>query len=298
MTKRTWAALVAMLACIASARDSARAEPPKTDQFKRHDNRYIIVRHTVYATVYNEFAPGRTLSSYVPILSDVIPALGRHQYSRSFDVEFSSDLRFAKTTLLVQLNAKSLTYLHQGNYGSAPPGACPDNTDPGCVTLIAYRVLGPQLGYTQGYAPTKYVTDDMTEVHLAARISTRHYFAGLSYLVKGRRSFGYPVVSGVGFGAERDADLAKRVSVHGGLWFYPDVHGTYQEPTDARLRAFSGARFDVGYSVLTYRIGVFLPLRGRAFVDVSFDGTSAFAGRNAPSSEATNKALIGIGIAL
>lgn len=203
--------------------------------------------------VYNEFSPGNT---------------GDGSYSARGAWEFRAG------TVPVALSGDLAQYQY--------PHHCTSATDPQC-----YVEARGGVGTT--FVPAFTARDWDSDVQFGARIAQPRIYAGVAFRFSWN-SYGYPFMSGIGFGAEKLPDLDQPISAYGSAWYYPFVEGMYT--------ATSHARYRFAYHVLKYKLGLTYRIRqSPIFVDAGWlgdDGTTASS--NDPSPYSYNGLYVGLGV--
>ena len=112
-------------------------------------------------------------------------------------------------------------------------------------------------------------------------MNPRIYLAG-AYLWTSN-NYGYPRMTGAGFGLEKLPDLDKSVSLFGSAYYYPVVQGNFTDPT-------TGTVFAVQDRFLQYQAGVTwntpfgFSKQSGVFVEAGFQGNSTINKQFLPSN--------------
>jgi hypothetical protein len=286
-----WSAVIA--ACpVEGARDRTRTPA----ELQTHRNRYLLVSGALEGRIFNELSPGIRVGAFSRIGADAITP---GEMDANGSLVLSGDVRAGGGVWLAQLEIDHREYVHLANALRAPPGFCPGEHDPGCVSLIGAPAFAAATGSGQGYVATFPAIEQDTEIHLARRIGCSPVFAGVGYL---RRSFSYlqyPAEQGLGIGVERDVTLERRFSTYAGLWYYPVVEGTYTVPAGPATALLAGRRLSVAYGVVRYRAGALYRVRfTRLFVSAGLEGNHGSARADAPGSFQSHRVVGGLGVTL
>ena len=216
-------------------------------------DKFIVGDYDLAPKIYNEFSPGNS---------------GTSSYGGRAGIEFPAfGLTFA-----LEGDWRHWTYPH--NAGAAAP--CPTA---GCVTIIG--------GAGQTYVPAFNATNDDTDVRLALRFANPRLYIGGSYLSL-HNNYGYPTLSGAGFGLEKLPDLNQPFTLYGSAWYYPNVQATY-----------NAAVGTLAYKVTRYQIGLdWNPFGGGfpVYVDLGFQGNALNNKLNAPANATEYGGYAGLGI--
>ncbi len=219
--------------------------------------------------VYNEFNPGSTQSNIAA--SDAARA----------GIEFP----LGGLAMMAEGDYTQFAYPHNAGAGltpdcsTYPPAGA--RGDPGCVTVIG--------GYGQTFVPAFTARDTTVDGRLGVGIPVAHLYAVGSYInVWG--NYGYPRLTGFGFGVERLPDLHRAVSIFGSFLYYPTVSGNYTDPA-------TGLGYDLQYHLMKYQAGLTLSApKAPIFLEFSFLGDRGINQNNAPSNYTHSGFAGGIGI--
>jgi Copper amine oxidase N-terminal domain len=196
---------------------------------KRMEEHFAVLDYVLAPTVYNEFSPGNS-------------HLGASATAR-VGVEFN----LGGIPLMAEADGRQYQYNHYGTFDNVVPRntPCPpalaDNQS--CVTTIG--------GKSSVYVPSSLLLDRDIDGRLGYRLFPGRFYIAGSYLWR-NTNYGYPQQHGVGFGLEKLPDLDQPVSVYLNWYYYPNVKGTFIDPT-------SRVSYDLTYWV--QKIGGGLTLR-------------------------------------
>lgn len=152
-------------------------------------------------------------------------------------------------------------------------------TTTGPVTVIG------QTGQT--VVPSFTATEDDVDGRLGIKVFDPKFYLAASYLWQ-KNNYGYPQLSGVGFGGEKLPDLNQPISVYGSFYYYPKIQGTYTP--DGLLLAYRMYKYDIG---LNWSFaGPNFPI----YLDVGFLGNYYTNYANAPSNINKYGPYVGLGI--
>jgi hypothetical protein len=153
-------------------------------------------------------------------------------------------------------------------------------TTAGPVTIIG--------GAGQTLVPSFTAHEDDVDARLGIKVLDPRMYIGASYLWR-QNNYGYPQLSGVGFGAEKLPDLDQPLTVYGSAYFYPSVQGGFAGVPGGML----------GYRVFKYEIGVDWSFLGPSFpvyLDLGFLGNQYNNRLNAPSNINQYGPYVGLGL--
>lgn len=130
------------------------------------------------------------------------------------------------------------------------------------------------------------------DVRAEHTIFGQNSYAGISY-VSTSTSYGYPTLTGVGFGLEQYSDFTP-FGVYGSVFYYPSVNGTFVQ-TDPLSPNF-GRSFPVKSSQLKYTVESSLPLTRDLYTYFGYGGYRMLTGTT--STENIEGPYIGLGARL
>ena len=134
------------------------------------------------------------------------------------------------------------------------------------------------------------------DARLEYQIASPRIYAGVAY-VRTSNNYGYPQLSGVGFGLEKLPDLRPGISVYGSAFYYPNASGTYTvtAPTSSNL----GKSYRQEYQITKYDVGLALVLKhSPVYLFGGFAADQYAARQNAPIGQTHNGPYIGLGVKL
>ena len=217
--------------------------------------------------VYNEFSPGNT---------------GRSSYSVRGAIEFDA----FNLPWMLEGDFKQWQYPH--NQGVATPAGFTPGTpcavvapagDTGCVTTIG--------GLSSTFVPAFTARESDFDGRFALKVADPRIYIGVGYLSR-TTNYGYPKISGIGYGAEKLPDLNQPLSFYGSVWYYPNAKGSITEPD---------GNYTLAYNILKYQIGAnYLFGNSPIFLDLGFAGDNMQNKQNAPSNATHNGFYLGLGI--
>jgi hypothetical protein len=180
--------------------------------------------------------------------------------------------------------------------GQFQTGICPTAGDPGCVTAVGAVNIKAFNGLSQEYVNALTAQETSFDAHVGFKVFDPRIYAGAGYYQKSYNYLAYPTVRGVGAGITKLPDLERPVSLYGSFWYYPNVTGTYTYPTTTFLGPYSGAKVQLGYSVLKYQAGATVNVGGPGFFfKAGWGGESSSVKANAPANTSINAPFIGAG---
>ncbi len=153
-------------------------------------------------------------------------------------------------------------------------------TQAGLVTGI-----GPQ---GTGFVPSFTAVDYDYDVRAGIKVTGPRLYGAVSYLTRGS-SF-EPREHGVGYGIEKLADVDQNFSLHGNVFFYPNVGGQYGV-------AGAGSGLGVSYREVRYLIGASVqPNHSPVFLDAGFLGDRSKPRTDAPVGFNHQGPYVGLGL--
>jgi hypothetical protein len=203
--------------------------------------------------VYNEFSPGNS---------------GKSSYSVRGAAEF---------------DALNLPWMLEGSYEQFQyPHNCAGVGDPQCnVTTIG------QTGQT--FVPGFTARDSDFDARLGLKVIDPRIYVGVGYLFR-TPNYGYPRVTGFGYGAEKLPDLNQSFSLYGSVWYYPNAKGNFTDPG-------TGIGYTLAYNILKYQIGGTVNFgNSPVFLDLGWMGDNGKNKTNAPGDFSHNGPYVGLGI--
>ena len=252
----------------------APTAPPTPAPPSRVYEHFIVGDYIFKPTVYNQFSNGTNTSTWGP------------SFAGRAAIEFPLD----NMPIMVEGYAEQYAYTHPGGYG------VPQNTDcnaaglagnPACVTPIGNG--GGSFWARQFQA----VNSDASARVGFQVMNPRIYLAG-AYLVA-TNNYGYPRMTGFGFGLEKLPDLDKSLSLFGSFYYFPQIQGGYVD-------ANTGAGFNVQERFMQYQAGLAwntpfgFSKQSGVFVEAGFMGNSTINKQFLPSNGHEAGAFAGIGI--
>ncbi|MBV8499893.1 MAG: copper amine oxidase N-terminal domain-containing protein [Candidatus Eremiobacteraeota bacterium] len=222
-------------------------------------------------TVYNEFNPGSHANG------------GNGGYAVRGGGEFSLG---------------SIPFMLEGSYERWPyPHNCTTVNgvfQPDCyVTVVGGNGSAPVVTNTNLY-------DQDVDARFAVRVLRPRIYIGVGYLwLSG--NYGYPNMTGVGFGGEKLPDLNQPLSFFGSVWYYPSVSGTgaFQRALPFPKTGFTTVNLNLAYSILKYQIGVdYVIGNSPVFIEAGWMGDNWSNKTNAPINRTYNGPFAGLGLRL
>ena len=242
--------------------------------------RFIAVDLSLAPRVANEFTPSRTgrttqsirVAFEYKLTLPIISRIGHVSARRSF----------------VEGEYQRFNYPHDGgplSFANGTPcsgrgGPGPSSGNPGCVTPIG--------GNGSAYVNNAYLSEEEFALHQSL-IGWGHYYVATGLYAR-RNKYGYPTLrSNFGIGLEALPDLAKRATLYGNAFYYPEVTGNYSPPGGLQQR--------LRYKLFTYRIGGALTLPNTPFfLDAGFIADHYVGKQNAPASASHSATQLGLGV--
>jgi hypothetical protein len=234
---------------------------------------FIVGDYIVRPNAYNQFAPGTNVATWGP----------------SFAGRAAVEFPLFNIPFMVEGYGEQYAFTHPGGARPANPN-CNTNGlagNPACVTPI-----GPGVG--SFWVPQFQAINSDASVRAGLQIANpRVYLAG-AYLWTSN-NYGYPRMTGAGFGLEKLPDLDKSVSLFGSVYYFPVVQGNFTDPTSGRL-------YTVQDRFLQYQAGVAwntpfgFSKQSGVFVEAGYMGNSTINKQFLPSNGHEAGAFAGIGI--
>jgi hypothetical protein len=211
--------------------------PVRTPAYER----FIVGDYIFSPKVYNEFSPGNNHEG--------------PSYSGRAGIEFP----LFSIPFMLEVDARQYAYPHIGDFDGvvAPNTTCAPGTalsgNRGCVTPIG--------GVGSVYVPSFTAKDRDLDARFGIRVVQPRIYLGVGYLWRST-NYGYPPMSGPGFGIEKLPDLNQLFSVFGSYWYYPNVKGQFFTPYGSTL-SYRIQKYQVGATIgvpfnLLRSVGLFL----------------------------------------
>ncbi|MFN2529374.1 MAG: copper amine oxidase N-terminal domain-containing protein, partial [Candidatus Baltobacteraceae bacterium] len=231
-------------------------------------DKFIVGDYIISPKVYNEFSPGNTGKS-----------------GGSYSIRGGIEVPISGLPFMLEGDYRQYNYPHNQGIATPAGGAAraqcnnppvllaPGNTsangDQGCVTVIGRQ--------GQTFVPAFIARDYDFDGRLGLKVASPRIYIGVGYMYR-TGNYGYPKLSGVGFGAEKLPDLDQPFSVYGSAWYYPNVRGTCG--TDV----CPSGPYTLAYNILKYQLGgTFNFGASPLFLDFGFLGDRGRNKSNAPS---------------
>ncbi len=220
---------------------------------------------TSVGRVFNQESPGATI---LPLSS-----------SWRTGYEFS----FASLPLLAEADWRGYHY-HHATLGIGSSQQCTNGIqNPGCVTLIGFRLYQTKLGFGQYYLPDRVAIDQDADLRLSAKVLNPRIYVGLGYAYRHSDDMN-PSLYGFGWGVEKLPDLDQPLSPDLSEWQYVSMSATYRAPVGSKYGGLSGISIPLRYSVLKYRVGFTSAiLAGHVYLESGVMGDKGFGNSYAPS---------------
>ncbi|MEA2720789.1 MAG: hypothetical protein QOJ39_2653 [Candidatus Eremiobacteraeota bacterium] len=144
--------------------------------------------------------------------------------------------------------------------------------------------IGPQ---GIGFVPSFTAVDYDYDVRAGLKVTGPRVYGAVSYLTRGSNF--EPRQHGIGYGIEKLADVDQNFSLHGNVFFYPNVNGQYSV-------GGAGSR-GVSYREVRYTIGASIqPNHSPLFLDAGFLGDRSNVRTDAPVGFNHQGPYVGVGI--
>ncbi len=242
---------------------------------------FVVGDYIIAPKVYNEFSNG--INGNSPSFA-VRGAFEFPLFNLPWMVEGTYDTwRYQHNSYYAGQNYGALPYVPGAACG--PVGAVAYPGDPSCVTSIG--------GQSQSYVPGFTAQDQDYEARFGLKVVDPRVYIAVGYLWR-QTNYGYPWISGVGFGLEKLPDLDHAFSFYGSVYYYPSVSGVVSSATAPLYGGQNLSYSDLTYQGgLTYTIGNFSGFG--VFLDANYLGDSLRAKNLAPANETHGAASVGIG---
>jgi hypothetical protein len=232
-------------------------KPPLSEAF-------VVGDYIISPRVYNEFSPGNSGNN-------------------SFAIRGAGEFNLGSIPFMLESTFERWHYPHNCN------GYLPGTTTyvPECyVTTIGAMGTSPVLVTSPLY-------DQDVDVRLAVRVLQPRIYLGVGYLWISN-NYGYPNLTGVGFGGEKLADLNQVVSFFGSVWYYPNVRGSYATTATTTVPSTS---YNLAYNLLKYQVGITIGVGNTPlFVEGGWMGDNWSNKLNAPINRTYNGPFAGLGL--
>jgi hypothetical protein len=244
--------------------------PPPPSRVYEH---FIVGDYIARPNAYNQFSPGNNVATWGP------------SYAGRAAIEFP----LFNIPFMVEGYGEQYAVTHPGGSTPANPN-CNTNGlagNPACVTPI-----GPGSGSV--WVPQFQAINSDASARVGIQVANpRIYIAG-AYLWTST-NYGYPRMTGAGFGIEKLPDLDKNISLFGSAYYYPSVQGNFTDPT-------SGIVYNVQDRFLQYQAGVTwntpfgFSKQSGVFIEAGFMGNTTTNKQFLPSNGHEEGGFGGIGI--
>jgi hypothetical protein len=169
------------------------------------------------------------------------------------------------------------------------PSLSPNPSTPGGPATFFTTIDGGQC-----YVPPFLGEQRTGDARLEYKVIDPHINIAVAYK-EARPSYGYPQLSGVGFGVEKLPDFTSTFSWHGSALYYPSMSGNYtvNDPNSPNFNAtyrqqYAITDYDVGFDVLFGKVPIYLY--------AGFAGDQYNVKANAPINQTHSGPYLGLGI--
>ena len=219
--------------------------PTPTPVATPYHDLFVVGDYIASPKVYNEFSPGNVGSST--------------NGGFSYDIRGAAEFNLANLPWMVEGDFRQINYPHN----------CASASDPQCFVAV----IGPVPGAVS--VPAFTARDYSADARIGIRVLNPRIYIGIGYLAL-ENNYGYPRLTNVGFGIEKLPDLNTSFSVHGYVYYYPNVKGNFTDP--------SGNLFQLAYNVLKFNVGIDYSFQNSPlFIDAGYLGDGATNKSNAPA---------------
>ncbi len=140
----------------------------------------------------------------------------------------------------------------------------------------------------RGFVPSFGAEEYDYDVRAGVKVTGPRLFGAVSYLTRGSNV--EPREHGLGYGIEKLADVDQNFSLHGNVFFYPNVGGRYGV-------AGAGGGLGVSYREVRYLIGASIqPNHSPVFLDAGFLGDRSHPRSDAPVGFNHQGPYVGLGV--
>ena len=233
---------------------------------------FIVGDYIAKPNAYNQFSPGTNDATWGP----------------SFAGRAAFEFPLLNLPFMVEGYGEQYAVTHPGGATPANPN-CNTNGlfgNPACVTPI-----GPGVG--SFWVPQFQAINSDASARIGIKVADPRIYIAAAYLWTAN-NYGYPRMTGVGFGAEKLPDLDKTVSFFGSVYYYPQVQGNF---TDG-----SGTTYQVEDRFLQYQAGLAYSVpfglfkNSGVFIEGGFMGNNTNNKQFLPSNGHESGGFAGIGI--
>jgi len=144
------------------------------------------------------------------------------------------------------------------------------------------------------FTPVFLARQSSLDGRLEYRVAEPRVYIGAGYL-QTADNYGYPHLSGLGFGVEKLPDLRSGLSLAGSAFFYPNATGNYTVagPTSPNF----GRTFRQAYDILKFDVGLALDFgHSPVYIQGGFSGDHYIAKQNAPIGQTHDGPYAGLGL--
>ena len=229
------------------------ASPPLGPQ----ENIGVAIPHYIHYVEAGFIAP--------PIVYNEFSPGSKGRSGQSYDIRGAVEFPVSTLTLMAMVDSRRYNY----------------NVPLGVVT-------GPTGTGRFVYPASNFIDRDI-DVKAGVKLIDPRLYAGVSY-IRVTNNYGFPTRSGLGVGVEKLPDLDQRTSIHGGVFYYPNVGGLY-------TLAGQPGTYDLSYKMLRYSLAYSINLqKSPLFVDVGYLGDRSKPRTNAPIITEHHGPYVGLGL--
>jgi len=128
---------------------------------------------------------------------------------------------------------------------------------------------------------------------LEYQVAAPRIYVGLGD-IQTANDYGYPRLSGIGFGIEKLPDFRTAINLSGSAFYYPSASGNYTVTNAASSNA--GKVYQQQYAIVKYDVGVSVVIaRSPIYLHVGYSGDRYLAKSNAPIGQTHAGPYIGLG---
>jgi hypothetical protein len=146
------------------------------------------------------------------------------------------------------------------------------------------------------YVPVFLARQSNLDFRLEYQVAAPRIYVGAGYLLAST-NYGYPRLSGLGFGLEKLPDFRPGIGFFGSAFYYPAASGDYTVDSPGSVNFGNGYRQQ--YRILKYDLGLTLAWDSfPVYIHAGFNGDRYAAKQNAPIGQTHDGPYIGLGVKL
>ena len=216
------------------------------------------IPHYIHYIAGDLIAPAIVYNEYAPG--------SKSKVGKSYDVRGAFEFPLSSLTLMAMVDSRRYNY------------------------DVPNRLVNGPAGTGRFLQPAGTFTDRDIDLKVGLKLIDPRLYAGVSF-IRVSNDYNYPTRKGVGAGVEKLPDLDQPTSLHGGIWYYPNVGGTYNLvgiPNSDTVLSYHLLRYSLGYSIQVPKS----PL----FIDAGYLGDRSKPRTNAPVITEHHGPYVGLGL--